>query len=746
MSAKRRKKTFLYKSLYLILVSTVILAILSFDFVRDVSSKSQSYVSDNLMGIFGNLLAIQIYEYMGITIYLLPILLISFYPILFFDKKKVWIKKSAGLVLIIVTTGYVIALLNVGEETYSGILSHFLSDFTEKLFGFVGCILFVISFIVISFSLLLDRKIHEIISYSEKLKAVLPFDWLREKATKLFLSLRSTKTKKTVLMLEDKQLNIPVETTNKKKSNHESEKQELHVPETHEEREKMAGEEQQTQHKKHGIQYEDRNESAVIVNASNKFTNKHSKQKQIIQPDASSLAKSNDNNLSEDQTTNTIIDKLESTMEDFGIEAKVTGITKGPVVTCYELTPAPGIKLSKIINLQDNIALNLATSRIRIVAPLPDKSAIGIEIPNDERSPVTLGDVLDSKEFLQNNTPLPLALGKDVAGNIIVGDLTRIPHLLIAGSTGSGKSVCLNSLICGLIYANSTDEIRMMMIDPKIIELKTYNDIPQLLTPVITEPKEAVKGLKWLISEMEKRYRLFDRLGTKNIFTYNKKIEELKKDGEDELEKLKYYVLIIDEFADLLISSAKEVENLIVRLAAKARASGIHLILATQRPSVDVITGLIKANFPGRIAFQVASKIESRIIIDTNGAEKLLGRGDSLFVVPGISSPHRIQGAFVSETEVNEITDNLRNEYETNYIEDLLGEGNDNFFLEEDDEDPLFNEALEIVLEDKKTSISYLQRKLKIGYNRAARIVEMMEDKGILSSAEPGKQREILID
>lgn len=435
---------------------------------------------------------------------------------------------------------------------------------------------------------------------------------------------------------------------------------------------------------------------------------------------------------------------LKDTLSEFKIEAEVTGIRKGPVITMFEILPAPGVKLSKIVALQDNIALRLAASSVRIVAPIPGKHAVGIEVPNKERAIVSFKELIDTDNPAFRKQAVPVVLGKDITGEAQIIDLAKTPHLLIAGSTGSGKSVCVNSLILSILFKRSPQEVRMILIDPKIVELKLYNDIPHLLTPVITEPKKAFQALQYCLCEMERRYALLDGMGVREITSYNKRIVE----RNIATEKLPYIVVIIDEFADLMATTGKELESTVARLAAMSRAVGIHLVLATQRPSIDVITGLIKANIPSRIAFMVASKMDSRIIIDQVGAEKLLGKGDMLYASATDPFPVRIQGTFVSDNEVENVVEFVKQYGEPDYIDDeifvdeeetdmgpgLFGEG----------DDPLYDQALEIVMQAGKASASYIQRRLKIGYNRAARLVEEMENKGIVGPANGSKPREII--
>ena len=435
---------------------------------------------------------------------------------------------------------------------------------------------------------------------------------------------------------------------------------------------------------------------------------------------------------------------LKSTFNEFKIDVSITGIRKGPVVTMFEMLPSPGIKLSKITNLQDNIALRLAASSVRIVAPIPGKHAVGIEVPNKKRSIVSFRELIETDLPEAAKMAIPVALGKDVTGNPQVLDLAQTPHLLIAGATGSGKSVCVNSIILSILYNRRPDEVKLILVDPKIVELKLYNDIAHLLTPVITEPKRAFQALQYALCEMERRYALLDNMGVRDIKTFNAKI----KSERIATETLPYIVIIIDEFADLMATSGKELEATVARLCAMSRAVGIHLVLATQRPSIDVITGLIKANIPSRIAFMVASKTDSRIILDEMGAEKLLGKGDMLYVSAARPFPTRMQGAFVSEQEVERVVACVKEYCEPEYIDEEIfvdddDEPYDNAVFS-DDNDPLYDQALEIVTFAGKASASYVQRKLKIGYNRAARLIEEMEARGIVGPANGSKPREVI--
>ncbi len=433
-----------------------------------------------------------------------------------------------------------------------------------------------------------------------------------------------------------------------------------------------------------------------------------------------------------DKKIKILIEKL----KQFKIEGDVVRYYVGPVVTTFEFKPLPHIKVSKILALQDDLAMALKAKSIRIQAPIPGKDVVGIEIPNEKQETIYLREILESDIFKKSKSPLTLALGKDIVGAPFVTDLAKLPHLLIAGTTGSGKSVGINAMILSLLYKNSPDELKFVMIDPKMLEFSIYNDIPHLLTPVITEPKKAITALNAMVKEMERRYKLMAKMKVKNIENYNKKADE----------KLPYIVIIIDELADLMMTSGKDVEYSIARLAQMARASGIHLIVATQRPSVDVVTGLIKANLPSRISFKVGQKIDSKVILDQFGAESLLGRGDMLFTPPGISGLIRLHAPFTSEEEIEKIVEFLKSQREVEYDNSIINTIESTEIEDDLDEvDELFEEAKKIILTEKRTSISYLQRRLQIGYNRAANIIEQMERKGILSPPNAKGQREILI-
>ncbi len=460
---------------------------------------------------------------------------------------------------------------------------------------------------------------------------------------------------------------------------------------------------------------------------------------------------------------------LENKLKDFGVYGKVVEVEPGPIITMYEFEPAPGVKLNKITRLADDLAMALKALSVRIVAPIPGKAVVGIEIPNKNRETVYLKDIIGNETFDSSQSILTICLGKNISGLPIVSDMRKMPHLLVAGATGTGKSVFVNSLIMSILYKASPSEAKFIMVDPKMLELSTYEGIPHLLLPVVTDPKKAAKTLRWAVSEMERRYRLMADVGVRHIEGYNRKVNKVMEERADKISqqeieeveeardtlfekpeehkgKLPYIIVVIDELADLMVVSLREVEESLTRLSQMARASGIHLILATQRPSVDVITGVIKANFPARVSFQVSSKVDSRTIIDQNGAEHLLGSGDMLYLPPGTAKIQRIHGAFVSDSEIKDVTDYLKEQAKPEYDEDIIKASEEEMQAQSEggEIDEMYDQALALVKQSRMASISMIQRKLRIGYNRAARIVETMEEQGIVSHAEAGKPREVI--
>jgi S-DNA-T family DNA segregation ATPase FtsK/SpoIIIE len=464
---------------------------------------------------------------------------------------------------------------------------------------------------------------------------------------------------------------------------------------------------------------------------------------------------------------------------EFGVEVSLGEIHVGPVITRYEVVPAPGVRVEKISGLDKNITLGMRAQSVRILAPIPGKAAVGVEVPNQHPTPVGLREILESEDWVSAKAELPIALGKDVSGKPLISDLAKMPHLLIAGATGSGKSVCINAIVASILYSKSPRDVRLMMVDPKVVELKIFNALPQMLIPVVTEPKKVPGALKWLLSEMEQRYQIFAKVNVRNIVGFNQRkrspnesfppppsaqgslpgVDPLADDGITVPERLPYIVIIIDELADLMMVAPAEIETSIARLAQLARAAGIHLIIATQRPSVNVITGIIKANLPSRIAFQVASQVDSRTILDVKGADSLIGRGDMLFTPPGTSRLVRAQGAFVADEEMHELVAYLKEHNDPPvYAQEVQAridraareddEDSDEFGEEGElgDDESLYRQAIDVLKASRRASTSMLQRRLKIGYNRAARIMELMEDKGIVGPENGSSPREILVD
>ena len=455
---------------------------------------------------------------------------------------------------------------------------------------------------------------------------------------------------------------------------------------------------------------------------------------------------------------------IEEKLGEYRVKVKVLDAYAGPVITRYEIEPDVGVRGSSVTNLEKDLARSLGVTAIRVVETIPGKTCMGLELPNPKRQTIRLREVFDSPAFASSHSKLTLALGEDITGEPVVTDLAKAPHLLVAGTTGSGKSVGVNSMILSMLYKATPEDVRLIMIDPKMLELSVYQDIPHLLAPVVTDMKHAANALNWCVNEMEKRYRLMSHVGVRNLAGYNEKIAEAAAQGEkianpfsftpddaEPLEKLPFIVVVVDEFADLMMVAGKQIEQLIARLAQKARAAGIHLILATQRPSVDVITGLIKANIPTRIAFQVSSKIDSRTVLDQMGAENLLGQGDMLFLPPGTGYPQRVHGAFVADEEVHCVVDYLKQFGEPDYVEDILSPEQAEFNFDgspssgnSNEKDPLFDQAVEVIVRTQKATISSLQRHLRIGYNKAATIIDQLEAEGIVSAADHSGKRKIL--
>lgn len=728
-----------------------------------------------------------IYKMIGISAFILPLYLIYFGYYIIASKGNIEITRRVfGLTLIIISimlgcsTGS-LNVLDVKEgfsETWleivkfgglhGGLLGHLITYPLSKLVGFVGSYILYLALISIGITLICDITLHDIVlmfkgkfnnkntkvevnnskdeKNKEKVSLVDIIPKVEENEREDFINGINNKIKILDFMknssLDDSMLEASVDESKMKGDNpfnvevFDEEKQEVNnqpiFEEKHGKKEKLDNSVKDVVSKEiEESLTDDKKEEKVYVHPSVELLNINSKMK-LKSEDKKELIEN--------------AGKLEGILNDFGVDAKVIQVTKGPSVTRFEIQPSPGVKVSKIVNLQDDIALGLAASGVRMEAPIPGKAAIGIEVPNSKQTAVFLREVLDSKEFKTTNKKLAFALGKDIAGKCVVGDLATMPHMLIAGATGSGKSVCINTLIVSLLYKYSPKEVRLLMVDPKVVELSVYNGIPHLLIPVVTDPKKAAAALNWAVNEMNKRYKLFADASVRNIESYNALFDKgLIK------EKLPYTVIIVDELADLMMACPNDVEDYICRLAQMARAAGMHLIIATQRPSVDVITGVIKANIPSRISFAVSSGIDSRTILDQTGAEKLLGRGDMLYCPIGENKPIRVQGAFISEEEVENVVNFIKDEeavidYEESIIEHIENESKDTGKTsDENDGDELINEAIKVVVEYNQASTSFLQRKLRIGFNRASRIMDELEDRGIISEKDGSRPRQVLV-
>ena len=720
-----------------------------------------------------------IFNLIGILSLGLPIYLIYFgINLIKFKSNIKYARKIIGITVIYVIIGLFFASVKIqtvdsigfsntlrdilsydGFNIHGGLLCHIIAYPLSMLVGFLGAYIFYITFAIISSVLLMDITLYEVYTeivnkFKSRKKAIRKFKSSNKKASSPSIAIDDSSEDKFIKDINNKIKILDFMRNSEIKDNVDTLPEiNIHISEEDNTLDEYNVElfnnikHSSTKHNK-GITESEKNvvtkEIDTMLNTSKENSIKiYTYPKlDLLNNNAKSKMKNEDK---QDLFDNA--NKLEDTLMSFGVEAKVLQVTKGPSVTRFEIQPSPGVKVSKIVNLQDDIALGLAASAVRMEAPIPGKSAIGIEVPNKKQTPVFLREVLDSKEFQESTKKISFALGKDITGTCIVGDLSEMPHMLIAGATGSGKSVCINSLIVSLLYKYSPDEIKLLMIDPKVVELSIYNGIPHLLIPVVTEPKKAAGALNWAVNEMDKRYELFTKYKVKNIKSYNQQV-----DKGFISEKLPYIVLIVDELADLMMTCPNDVEDYICRLAQKARAAGIHLIIATQRPSVDVITGVIKANIPSRISFAVSSGVDSRTILDQTGAEKLLGRGDMLYSPMGANKPLRIQGAFISEEEVENVVDFIKSsEDEVNYREEIIEHiNNENLSSsshsgDSEENDELLDEAIKLVVEYQQASTSFIQRKLRIGFNRASRIMEELEAKGIISERDGSKPRKVLI-
>ena len=614
-----------------------------------------------------------------------------------------------------------------------GVIGAIFGFFCYKLFGSIGTYLILICVILFSLYFMLRTNIDQIIIFFEHVG-----EYIEDKK----LSIKDKKAQYDIIKQEKtkKQSEEPILIDNGVSTDN------IVVKDYNNEESSMNEDTQTENNNSQSVELLDQENLKETNNLKDSIKEDIEKQERLapyIYPDIAFLnSNRNKKSFSKDLVLNNG-KIIESTMQNFGIESKIVAINRGPVITSYELKPAPGVKLSRIVSLSDNIAMALASSDLRIEAPIPGKTVVGIEVPNKTKDMVGLREIIESNEFQELDSKLPLTLGKDVEGNIIVSSLEDMPHLLIAGATGSGKSVCINSIITSIIYKSSPSEVKLMLIDPKIVELSVYNGIPHLLIDVVTNPKKAAFALNWAVDEMEKRYEAFAKYSVRDLTGFNEKMIKLGKPEE----KMPKILIIVDELADLMMVASKEIEEYIARLAQKARAAGMHLILATQRPSVDVITGTIKANIPSRIAFSVTSSVDSRTILDMGGAEKLLGKGDMLFYPVKYPKPKRIQGTMITDAEVERVVDFVKDNNAVNKkIESKIEKAIQNKKTDISNQtDELFKDAVELVLEDEQASISYLQRKLRIGYSRAGRIVDQMEEFGIIGPHEGSKPRKLLM-
>ena len=708
----------------------------------------------NFIGLIGAYFSSTSFVFFGVASYFIPLLFISFAVSVIQGKetktsKEILVVKLIAFILILISTCTVSSihfLIEWMPEGSGGILGLVIASSLMQLLDMIGTTLLMLALWFSFLPLFLGFSWIKVIDFlGSSVIEISSYIYLNLKS--LILSIKDNAADKKIKKAETERVEKKVKETPVKEKSVESSKPKIEKVIPPIEEGKKASKERQTK-------LFDESSASLI-------------------PSLDLLDEaSNEKYGNSEESLEALSRLLELKLKDFGIDATVEEVLPGPIVTRFEINPAPGVKVNQINNLSKDLARSLSVSSVRIVEVIEGKSFIGIEIPNEKRALVVLGEILRSKTFEEVTSPLSIALGKDIAGNPIVADLQKMPHLLIAGTTGSGKSVGINAMIISLLYKSTPKDVRMILIDPKMLELSVYGGIPHLLCPVVTDMREAANALRWCVLEMERRYKLMSALKVRNLRGMNVKIEEAIKSGEPikdplfdvdkalnegesieppDLEPLPNLVVVVDELADMMLTVGKKVEQLISRLAAKARASGIHMIIATQRPSVDVITGLIKANIPARIAFQVSAKVDSRTILDQMGAENLLGNGDMLYIAPASSTPVRVHGAFVSDEEVNRVSSDLQSRSQPIFIDEVTsGQGGE--FSSEDqssengdsETDPLFDEAVKLVTESRNASISSVQRRLRIGYNRAARIVEKMEEIGIVGELESNGKREVL--
>jgi len=706
----RERRSTEVKGVILLAVGLMILASLIRFSILDLPfyTSNPNIPPKNLLGIFGAYLGGLIAFLFGrFTSFIIPLLVILF-GVKFFRQEKPYLSapRLLGMAILLLSISSLIGMFNLKniyfKYYYAGFFGFVISDFITAYFSRLGSYIIFITLVILSLALvteiLISSLFYNIIS---KIQSILRPVFRFKKKEKAFPETRQgigpKKEPRESLVSEPKPKIAATETVAATKS-------------------------------KIQIKTKPLTQEPKIKPRELKIGDYHLPSLDLLESPPPFEARQ----IKEDLKANARI--LEETLEDFAISAKVTDIERGPVITRYELEPAPGVKLNRIVALSDDIALAMKAQSVRIIAPIPGKGRVGVEVPNTQSALVYLKEVLASPEFMESESKLTLSLGKDIAGQPIVADLDEMPHLLIAGTTGSGKTVCVNSLILSLLFRATPQELKFLMVDPKMVELAPFNGLPHLLCPVVTDAKKASHALNWVVNEMEGRYRLLAKVGVRNIEAYNEKQE-----------KIPYIVVIIDEFADLMSVSRDQIESAITRLAQLSRAVGIHLILATQRPSVNVVTGVVKANLPARISFKVASKVDSRTVLDMNGADKLLGKGDMLFLRPGESKLIRIQGTLVSDKEIERVVDFIKSQTEPVYDEDILKE-QEKSYVANGEKDELYDEAVRIIMESNQASVSILQRRMRLGYTRAARIIDMMEQDGLIGPFEGSKPRKILAD
>ena len=719
-------------------------------------NKNSLGVVENLGGPFGALISDILITIFGFTSYLVLLVgVVWSVQSIFFDgldqsRVKVIIRLFSFLVFVACTCSLFEYFVSNNAGGYTG---YYVFGFISSVFGYVGSLIFLILFLILVTSITFNFSWLNFLDTTGKYVLIL----INKIKDFIFLLLKQIINLFKLALGNYKNFVNRLKEANKEKKLENNKKKTPNIIET------KLDEKVQEKKSNHDVVF--KQSEIKEVESSNQEELKPSPKAQMPSTQLLDRALDDGESLTKDEL-NELAVLLENKLEEFGIIAEVESVLPGPVVTRFEIQPAPGTKASKITNIAQDIARSLSVSSVRVVEVIEGKSVVGIEIPNTNRKMVRLTEILSSSEFKNSSSNLSLALGKDIAGEPIVVDLAKMPHLLVAGTTGSGKSVGINAMLLSLLFKSDPKDVRLILIDPKMLELSVYDGIPHLLTPVITDMTDASNGLRWCVVEMDRRYKLMSMMGVRNLAGYNKKIKEaanngkqilnpLKEDVEEYLEELPSIVVVVDEFADMMMLVGKKVEHLIARIAQKARAAGIHLILATQRPSVDVITGLIKANVPTRIGFQVSSKIDSRTILDQGGAEQLLGYGDMLYLPPGVGVPIRVHGAFVGDDEVHRVVNDWKSRGEPQYEEDIVNDVQDTGPIpgwsgsetssSAEDVDELYDEAVNFVIESRRASISAVQRKLRIGYNRAARLIEAMEEAGLVSEMSSNGSREVLV-